>query len=451
MKVLIVEVKPNNKKKCINKDLAGGMGTGTWVGESLKARIFEYTKKNSVLIPNITIAYLIAIFKERNWEVEFEEIQDIKNFKNSSDLILVHTSIVDSEHELEIIKKIKNKNNLVGAFGSFASAVPNFFSEYVDFVIKGEAESGIYNILNSGKFPKGIYEVNLVENINKLPFPDWDMFDIKKYSYFPALYKKPVLTMLTSRGCPYSCSFYCPYTLSAGKKWRNRNFENIVEEIEYLIKNYKIKAIDFRDAIFTMDRERTLELAEEIKRKNLKFIWSCETRLDRLDKDLIAKMKEAGLRHLNVGIESYNPEILKEQKRLPINLKHQEDIINFCHNNGISIAAFYIIGMEEDTKKTVLNTISYAKKLNTLVAQFAISTPYPGTEYYKNLKEHDRIKNLSWDNFDEYTPIIKHKNLSDQELLQLKEQAFVSYYFGANYILKNYPKIIKRKIICLFS
>jgi len=451
MKVLIVEVKPKNKKKCINKDLAGGMGTGTWIGDSLKARIFEYTKRKSVILPNITNAYLVAIFKKHGWEVEYAEVDNINDFNKEVDLALVHTSIVDSSHELEIVKKLKGKGLMVGVFGAFASAVPEYFLKDVDFVIKGEAESGVYNILNSGKFPKGIYEVDLVENINKLPFPDWSQFDIKKYSYFPALYKKPVLTMLTSRGCPYSCSYYCPYTLSAGKKWRNRNVENIVEEIEYLIKNYKIKAIDFRDAIFTLDKERALELAEEIIRKKIKIIWSCETRLDRLDEDLINKMKEAGLRHLNVGIESYSEEVLKEQKRLPINLKHQENIIKYCHDNDVSIAAFYIIGLDSDTVETVQSTINYARKLNTMVAQFAISTPYPGTDYYKELKEQDRIKDFDWENFDEYTPIVKHKNLSDQKLLELKEQAFTSYYFGSSYIFKNYPKILKNKLICLFS
>lgn len=448
MKASIIEVKSKNKKKCINKDLAGGMGTGTWIGDSLKARVFEYTKRKSVILPNITNAYLQAIFKKHGWETEYTEVDNVDNFSKQTDLALVHTSIVDSNHELEIVKKLKAKGMMVGVFGSFASAVPEYFLQDADFAIKGEAESGVTNILNSGKFPEGIYEVDLVENINILPFPDWSGFPIKKYNYFPALFKKPVLTMLTSRGCPYSCSYYCPYTLSAGKKWRSRSVDNIIEEIEYLIENFKIKAIDFRDAIFTLDSNRTIELAEEIIRKKIKIIWSCETRLDRLDKDLLSIMKQAGLVHINVGIESYNHEVLKKSNRLPVNLKHQEDIIDYCHKNNISIAAFYIIGLEEDTRETVRGTIEYAKKLNTMVAQFAISTPYPGTSHYNELKEQNRIKDLGWENFDEYTPIIKHKNLSDQELLELKEQAFTSYYFGGSYIFKNYPKILKRKLIC---
>jgi len=445
MKVLLVEIQSLNKRKCVNKDLAGGMGTGTWVGNSLGARIFEYTKKKSVILPNITIAYLLAIFRKASWEAELisvkKEIPEVK-----ADLVLVQTSIVDASHELAVVKALKKQGLKVGVFGTFATAVPEYFKE-ADFVIQGEAEAGALKIIKAGQLPAGVMEAGILEDVNSLPFPDWREFPVEKYSYFPALNKRPVLTMLTSRGCPYSCSYYCPYTVMAGKVWRARSIENVLEEIKYLKEEYSIKAVDFRDAVFSLDRDRILNLAERLSKKDLDIIWSCETRLDRLDKELIKKMRRVGLRHINIGIESFDNEILKQSARLPVAHRHQEEIIAYCHRLGISIAAFYILGLENDTRAGILKTIEYAKKLNTLVAQFTIATPYPGTPYYEKLKKEGRIMADNWEDYDAYTPVFKHKSLSSEELLALKEKAFVSYYFRPAYLFKHGAKIILKKFL----
>ncbi|MFH1523306.1 MAG: radical SAM protein [Patescibacteria group bacterium] len=447
MKVLLFDIQAKNDKGCVNKDLAGGMGTRTWVGNSLRARIFEYVKKRNVILPDITLAYLIAIFKKAGWEVELVEVKDDNLKISQADLALVHTSIVDCQNELEIVKKIRQKGVKVGVYGTFASAVPEYFSKDADFVIKGEAESGILKILEDKKIPEGIFEAELIRNIDKLPFPDWNFFNINKFYYSPALNKKPVLTMLTSRGCPYTCRYYCPYTIMAGRMWRTRSVDNIMEEILYLKKEYKIKAIDFRDAIFTLDKERIYKLCEKIKKEKIKITWSCETRLDCLDKDLIKAMKSAGLKNFNIGIESSSEEILKKSRRLPIKINHQEEIIEYCHKNGISIAAFYILGLEDDTTESINSTINYSQKLNTLVAQFSISTPYPNTEFYSKLSKEQRIIESNWQRYDSYTPVYRHNNIDKKDLLNLKEKAFVSYYFRLPYILKHMPKYVFEKFL----
>lgn len=117
---------------------------------------------------------------------------------------------------------------------------------------------------------------------------------------------------------------------------------------------------------------------------------------------------------------------------------------------GISIAAFYIIGMENDTWESVEATIKYAKKLNTLVAQFTISTPYPGTRFYDQMKKNGLITEGRWSEYDAYTPVFKHKNLSREDLLELKEKAFTSYYFRPAYLLRHMPKYIIRKFLWPF-
>ena len=441
MKVALFEIQARNSKKCINKDLAGGMGTGTWIGKSWRARIFEYVKKKSVVLPEITSAYLVAIFKQAGWEVERVDVGRGLEIKTiTADLALVPSSIVDCFHECEVARIIKSRGLKVGVYGTFASALPDFFINDADFVIRGEAEAAAIKIVNQKELPSGIFEAGQVENLDYLPFPDWSSFSLKKYSYSPALNKKPVTVMLASRGCPHTCSYYCAYPLLAGARLRLRTIDNIIKEIKELKNNYGVMAIDFRDPLFTCSKQRTREFAERLILENLKIIWSCETRLDKVDKDLLNLMYRAGLRNINVGIESSNPEILKKSQRLPVVEAYQDEMVAYCHKLGITVAAFYLIGLEGDTKESILETIRYAKRLNTLVAQFAIVTPYPGTRFFEKLEKEKMIFNRNWEEYDEYTPIFKHKNLKTEELLRLKEWAFVSYYFRPAYLARHMPK-----------
>ncbi|MBI2610134.1 radical SAM protein [Candidatus Giovannonibacteria bacterium] len=451
MKVLLLNIEARSDKKCINKDLAGGMGTGTWIGNSLRARIFEKTKKSNVVLPVITSPYLAAIFKKGGWEVKVLHIgkgTDVPDKK--ADLALVPTSIVDCTHEKEIARILKDRGICTGVYGTFATTVPEFFKNDSNFVMQGEPEAVAMQIIASGKLPEGNIFAPPVENPDVLPFPDWDQFPVEKYSYSPALNKRPVLTMLASRGCPYSCFFYCPYPINAGRKWRMRSVGNVIDEMVYLKERYGIKAVDFRDANFSVDMKRAAEFSERLREKNLGVIWSAETRIDRLDKPLIDKMYEAGLRHFNFGIESSDVGVLKSSNRMPVEYRHQEDILAYCRKKGITVAAFYILGLESDTVESFKETVSYAKKLNTLVAQFSISTPYPGTQFYQKMKEENRIISKNWEDYDEYTPTFKHAHLSADELLSLKEYAFTSYYFRPGYLLKYMPKYFFEKYLWRF-
>jgi anaerobic magnesium-protoporphyrin IX monomethyl ester cyclase len=118
----------------------------------------------------------------------------------------------------------------------------------------------------------------------------------------------------------------------------------------------------------------------------------------------------------------------------------QEEIIRYCEKKGISIAAFYIIGLSGDTIESARRTLDYAKKINTLVAQFTICTPFPGTKFYEEKKNYIYEKN--WEKFTSYNPVYEHENLNKKELLGLKEEAWISYYFRPSYIIKHLKKIL---------
>ncbi len=120
-----------------------------------------------------------------------------------------------------------------------------------------------------------------------------------------------------------------------------------------------------------------------------------------------------------------------------------EEIVNYCDKLGIRVTAFYLLGLPGDTEESIKNTVDYAKRLNTHVAQFFIHTPFPGTEYFEKVKH--RLIEKDWEKFDCYTPVFRHENLSAQDLLRLKEWAFVSYYYRPSYAFK----FLQRLFVCL--
>jgi len=217
------------------------------------------------------------------------------------------------------------------------------------------------------------------------------------------------------------------------KHYRRRSVENIIEELSYLIKRYNMKGVFFRDATFTADHDFIMRLVDAIRTKNLRFDFMCETRLDCLSEEMLMKMKSVGLRGINAGIETKDLDILSKNKRKPIESHKLESIVKFAERNGIKINAFYMFGYPEDSTANILNTIEYAKLLNTFTALFYIYTPLPGTDGYQILKE--KI-NADWDKFDGYTLTYKHDNLNPGELDLLREKAYVSYYWRLSYILK---------------
>jgi radical SAM superfamily enzyme YgiQ (UPF0313 family) len=202
-----------------------------------------------------------------------------------------------------------------------------------------------------------------------------------------------------------------------------------------------MRAMLFRDPIFTLDRERTADIAEGILKRGYKIRWACETRLDKVDRQLLRLMHSAGLRVMNVGIESVSEEVIRRASRKPVAMDQQEEMIRFCDEIGIRVTAFYMFGMPDDTRQSLTDTIRYSKRLNTHVAQFFVFTPFPGTEYYEMVK--DDILEKDWERFDCYTPVFRHNNLSREDILELKERAFVSYYYRPQWALKFISRAMK--------
>ena len=242
------------------------------------------------------------------------------------------------------------------------------------------------------------------------------------------------LPILATRGCPYSCFKYCVYPLQQGRVPRQRDPVKIVDELEHWYRKYNVKMFIFRDPVFSINRKHTISFCNELiaRKINIKFI--IETHLRILDTELIKLLKKAGLRAAKVGVESADEKVLKEANRYSIKKDDMYLKIRELENNKILISAMYILGYPTDSEKTILNTINYAKELNTTFAQFNVWTPYPGTPVFEEYKEKIIVKNF--EDFDQYNLIYNHSNLTQQNVRYLLGKAYTIYYTRINWIFK---------------
>jgi radical SAM superfamily enzyme YgiQ (UPF0313 family) len=419
-----------------NKDTNGGFGTANDFGRGLVSRLLAGYKNRSMNYPEILPAYMNAILKAQGHTVTFSTSE----VPPQVEVVLIQTSIVNFQHELEWADKIRRSRPQIkiGFIGGMSAANPHLYRDKADFVIQGEAENSLLE-QDIAAF-SGVVAGGLVADLDRLPFPDWSHIQSWKQGYgLVSRGKSRLLPMSSSRGCPMICGYYCTYPLTQGKKLRMRAPELVVAEAEYLQKVFGMTTVMFRDPIFSLKMDRVEEICELILKKGLRFSWICETHPHYLTPDLIRLMKRAGCISVKLGIESGNLDVMKKSRRALPDLEKQETIVRCCEANGIQVLAFYILGYMHDTRDSILQTIQYAQHLNTYGAQFTIATPYPGTQWFADLESdpHGFALDGDLEHYNQYRLVFKHPNLSFDELETLKSLAYRRYYLRFGFMAKN--------------
>jgi anaerobic magnesium-protoporphyrin IX monomethyl ester cyclase len=235
----------------------------------------------------------------------------------------------------------------------------------------------------------------------------------------------PIGVVIATRGCPYECTF-CSSPNFCKRKVRFRSPENIVAEIKYLVEDYGVKEIHFEDDNLTMKKKHTETLCRLILENGLKISWACPNgiRADRVDRNLVRLMKQSGCYFFSYGIESANEDILRKAKK-KVSLNAIEESIRMANSEGISTQGFFVFGLPGETRETINETISFAKRTKLARAQFAILDVLPGSELWDMLKG-EFTPNWSKNSYKE--PEWIPPGLTKQDLLDAQSRAMRKFY-----------------------
>ncbi len=418
--------------------------------------------------PPLGIGYLAAYIREAGHDVilidGFEEnlskqdlINRIKRF--SPDVVGISTLTANLYRGYEmakVIKEIDDKIKIVmgGPHVSFTPEESLRECPYVDVIVRGEGEITLSELLKEleKKKPdlKSVQGITwrtqdgkivsnpprtLIEDLDKLPFPAYDLLPMNRYRA-----NKKVITgsMITSRGCPFGCIF-CSSSKLMGKRWRGRSPENVVEEMELLIKKYGVNEIEFLDDTFTFNKERAIKIANLIRKRGLEIAWGCSSRVDTFDDEIAKELKKGGCYRIYMGIESGSQKILKILNK-GITLEKAKKAVSIAKAHGLEVIGSFIIGVPGETKEDIISTIRFAKKLGIDYAQFTLLTPYPGTFIYQYALKNNLLLTKNWSLYGMLDPVMKVPGFTSKDLIKFIKKAYISFYINPAFFWKEMKK-----------
>lgn len=364
----------------------------------------------------------------------------------------------------KIAKKVNSKiKTIVG--GSHASVRPKETAEAeksIDIVTIGEAEVTFLKLLNAfegtgslKEIPGIVYKEKgaairnepapKVQDLDTFPIPDRDLIKMRLYRPSVSYYRRlPAYTMITTRGCPYRCTF-CATAMTG---YRMHSVPRVVEEMKLLVEKYGAREILIRDDTFTLSKKRTMDLCDAITKEGLnkKVKWDCITRANLVDPELLKKMKEAGCWGIHFGVEGGTQKLIDTIKK-DSTLEIIRNAFKWAKEAGLETRGYFMLGLPGAAKEDDLATINFAIELDPDWAQFTVTIPYPGTQLYKDAKQYGALTSSSakWDNYltwggfsEGELPWVTNGRTSS-ELKELQKIALRKFYFR--------PKVILRKMM----
>ncbi len=409
--------------------------------ESNIKRLRDMYPKMSVSVPHLGLAYVAGVLDSNGYQIHMLDTNhavkaDFEKFlSNKYDIIGFSATTFTFDKTREFAREIRSHSKeaitVIGGPHAAVGMETVLNTPYFDYAVYGEGEFtmlDLVRLLEKSRKPKSedLYGIKglifrdkgkavvspqrqRINCLDELPFPAFHLLPMKHYGVYP---------LLTSRGCPFGCSF-CSTKAIWGTPWKFRSPKNIVEEIEYAINRYdwKRKPFIIVDDSFNVKQDRISRFCDILSEKGLNIQWSCAGfRADRISFPLAVKMKKTGCVAVSVGIESSSNDVLKRIKKK----ETIEDITRGCRflvEAGIPVRAQFMIGNPGDTFETVMESIEYAKKQNFSDVNFYLALPYPKTELWEDIRKEGRFLREDYTTFHHYAnePVFETPEFTAEE------------------------------------
>jgi len=412
----------------------------------------------------INLAYLAAVLERDGHEVSVTDCSavdmDYEKLKTTlaslnPDLVGITSMVPTTPSALKSANVAKEAcpNTKVVMGGLHATFMDEEFlneEAAIDIIVRGEGEQTLTELaamaanpnlkklsaIDGVTFRRGGKVVRtpdraFIENLDDLPFPAFGYFPLDNYR----LFGRKILPAITGRGCPYRCSSCITPKMFRGT-FRLRSPKNVVDELELGKNKFGAEAFSFYDDTLTFDRNRILEICDQIKSRKLDLPWDCQTRVDKVSKEILAKMREAGCQQILFGVESGCQKILDNINK-QTTVEQNEKAIKLAKEAGIFVTISMIIGYPGETKTSLKETLDFIKKVKPDDACLCIVTPYPGTEIRAYVESQKWKMASDWSLYDLTSCVFEDPDLPSEELIKFRD-TFCDKFYSPGYICRQY-------------
>ena len=401
----------------------------------------------------------LDILKNNDHPIWSEIFSVLKREKPDIVGVSVMTPKYGSSLNIARIVKEYNKNIPVIFGGIHPTVLPDetLKNRNVDIVVRGEGEKSMVALINAMESGKSLDkvmgisyisngnvlhnpDVSYIDNLDNIPFPARHLL-IDKEKYPPDTFGK----IFASRGCPYKCT-YCASNKIWTRQVRYMTPERVVDEIEYVMRNYKATNFYFEDDSYTIREKFVERVCDLIIKRDINISWGCETRVNLINSRMLRKMKEAGCNCINIGVESGDDETLRKINKGET-VKQIEEAVMILRDNDIMFNAFFMIGFPWETEESIDKTLNFLKVINPNYAIYSIVTPYPGTELFDLCKEKNILPDdIRWDVFNHQSPYMflseRYSTEKAREIIERVEMVFDEHNKNArrDFLFSEVPK-----------
>jgi len=396
-------------------------------------------------LPRLGLAMLGTILKELGHKVKLylEEVADISInniLKLKPKLVGLSTTTSTAPRAYEIGRKIAEAGIPVAYGGPHVTFLPDeaFEKGSASYVIRGEGEESFPKLVNALENGGSLEDIlglsfrredgSIQHNAQASLIRDLDSLPSIDYSLIHGIEKMKIFPVLTSRGCPYDCTF-CSVTKMFGRGYRYRSTDKIITELKSIEETYpNLKSFFFYDDHFAANRQRTKELLKAMLDTGIKTKWNAQVRQDvARDPELLKLFKATNCHTLYIGIESINPETLKRYNKKQT-LEDIETNLSILQDHGFWRHCMFVFGADTDTVETIRETIKWTKRRDIETVQFLILTPLPGTPDAARLEAEGRIFDKDYSHYDAHHAVFEPKNMSAGQLARETYKAMRRFY-----------------------